>query len=55
MGDGDRNGRTRSAADAQIAAVARRHNLTLATRNLKDFGSMKVMLFDPWSNKSKSE
>jgi hypothetical protein len=49
MGDGDRTGRTRPAADAQIAAVARRHNLTLATRNLKDFGSMKVKLFDPWT------
>lgn len=54
MGDGDRTGRTRPAADAQIAAVARRHNLTLATRNLKDFESMNVELFDPWTNESKS-
>ncbi len=54
MGDGDRTGRTRAAADARIAAVARRHNLTLATRNLKDFESMKVVLFDPWTNESKS-
>jgi len=50
MGDGDRAGRTQPAADAQIAAVALRHNLTLATRNLKDFRSMSVTLFDPWSN-----
>ena len=55
MGDGDRTGRTRSAVDAHIAAVARRHNLTLATRNLKDFGAMEVLLFNPWSNESKSE
>ena len=54
MGDGDRTGRTRPAADAQIAAVARRHNLTLATRNLKDFRAMKVMLFDPWTYRSTS-
>ena len=54
MGDGDRTGPTPSAADAQIAAVAPRHNLTLATRNLKDFQSMKVVLFDPWTNESKS-
>jgi len=50
MGEGDRAGRTRPAADAQIAAVARCHNLTLVTRNLKDFRSMGVTLFDPWSN-----
>lgn len=48
MGDGDRMGRPRSAADAQIAAVARRHGLTLATRNIKDFADMGVQLFDPW-------
>ena len=40
MGDGDRTGRTQPAADAQIAAVARRHNLTLATRNARDFEVM---------------
>jgi len=50
MGDGDRTGRTRPAADAQIAAVARRHSLTLATRNVRDFQAMGVMLFNPWSD-----
>ncbi len=50
MGDGDRTGRTRPAADAQIAAVARRHSLTLATRNVGDFQAMGVMLFNPWSD-----
>ena len=48
MGDGDRVGRTRPAADAQIAAVARRRGLTLATRNTRDFAEMKVELLDPW-------
>ena len=50
MGDGDRTGRTRPAADVQIAAVARRHSLTLATRNVGDFQAMGVMLFNPWSD-----
>ena len=52
MGDGDRTGRVRSsvvAADAQIAAVARRHGLTLATRNVRDFAGMSVALLDPWA------
>ena len=42
MGDGDRLGRPKPMADAQIAAVARRHNLTLATRNTRDFAGMNV-------------
>ena len=33
MGDGDRTGRPKPMGDAQIAAVARRHDLTLVTRN----------------------
>ena len=49
MGDGDRAGWPRPMADAQIAAVARRHGLTLATRNLRDFAGMEVALFDPWA------
>ena len=52
MGDGDRTGRVRSsvvAPDAQIAAVARRHGLTLETRNVRDFAGMSVALLDPWA------
>lgn len=48
MAEGDRAGRPRSAADAQIAAVARRHDLIVVTRNAKDFTGMDVALFDPW-------
>lgn len=48
MGDGDRRGRTRPAADAWIAAVARRRELTVVTRNTADFTDMGVTLFDPW-------
>ena len=49
MGDGDRSGRVKAMADAQIAAVARRHGLTLATRNVGDFAGMSVPLLNPWA------
>ena len=48
MGDGDRTGRRPSAADAQIAAAAIQHDLTLVTRNVKDFQSFDIRLLDPW-------
>ena len=50
MGDGDRLGRPKPMADAQIAAVARRHNLTLVTRNTGDFTDMNVAILDPWTS-----
>ncbi len=48
MGDGDRNGRTPSAADAQIAALAIRHQMILVTRNEKDFSRFDLELLNPW-------
>lgn len=48
VGDGDRAGRRPSAADAQIAAAALQHDLTLVTRNVKDFRSFDIRLLDPW-------
>lgn len=48
MGDGDRAGRRPSAADAQIAAAAFQHDLTLVTRNVKDFRGFDIRLLDPW-------
>lgn len=48
MGDGDRAGRTLAAADAQIAAVAIRHDLTLVTRNVRDFRGFGMAVFNPW-------
>lgn len=51
MGDGDRNGRPKPMADAQIAAVARRHDLTLVTRNTRDFTDMDFALIDPWASR----
>jgi toxin FitB len=34
--------------DAFIAATARAHDLTLATRNIKDFQRLGLSLLDPW-------
>ena len=48
MGNGDRTGHPKPMGDAQIAAVARRHDLTLVTRNTRDFTDMDVALIDPW-------
>ena len=50
MDDGDRAGRRPSAADAQIAATAIQHDLTLVTRNVKDFRNFDIRLLDPWQN-----
>jgi predicted nucleic acid-binding protein len=48
MGAADRVGRTRAAADAQIAATALRHSLVLVTRNVSDFEGLIAALLDPW-------
>jgi hypothetical protein len=34
--------------DAFFAATAHAHGLTLVTRNIKDFGSLRIPLLDPW-------
>ena len=49
MGDGDRAGRPKPMADAQIAAIALAHDLTLVTRNHEDFAGMGVGLLNPWT------
>ncbi len=38
----------RSTVDSLIAATARVHNLTVATRNTADFEGCEVRLLDPW-------
>ena len=48
MGDGDRAGRTPAAADAQIAAVAIRHELTLVTQNVRHFQGFEMTVLNPW-------
>lgn len=44
-----RAGRPIGAFDAQIAAVCRQHEATLATRNTADFIDTGVALVDPWT------
>ena len=48
MGTNDRSGRTLPAADAQIAAIAAVHGLTLVTRNVRDFERMTDAILDPF-------
>lgn len=44
----ERTGRPISTADAQIAAICRTLDATLATRNTSDFAHTGVNLIDPW-------
>lgn len=43
-----RSGRALSAMDAFFAATAESHDLTLATRNVRDFEGLGVSLLNPW-------
>jgi toxin FitB len=36
------------AMDAFVAAIAEKHDLTLVTRNIKDFGHIGIFLVNPW-------
>ena len=42
-------GRPVAPADCQIAAIARSRDLTVATRNVRDFADMEIELVDPWA------
>jgi hypothetical protein len=44
-------GKPISPADAQIAAIVRAHNATLATRNIADFEACGIQLVNPWEAK----
>lgn len=41
-------GRTLPAIDGLLAATALQHDLTLVTRNTKDFSGLNLRLIDPW-------
>ncbi|PJK14122.1 VapC toxin family PIN domain ribonuclease [Lysobacteraceae bacterium NML07-0707] len=43
-----RAGRTLPVVDAMLAATALQHDLTLVTRNVKDFEGLGVTLINPW-------
>jgi toxin FitB len=38
-----------STADGMIAATALEHDLTIVTRNVKDFERLGVAVFSPWT------
>lgn len=42
------NGRTVHMPDAMIAATAKRHGLTIITRNIKDFDGLDLQMFNPF-------
>ncbi|MBX5151491.1 type II toxin-antitoxin system VapC family toxin [Rhizobium lentis] len=48
MGHAKRSGRGLSSMDGLIAATAVAHDLTLATRNTRDFQGLGIELVDPW-------
>jgi toxin FitB len=41
-------GRPLNVPDGQIAATALEHDLTVVTRNVKDFAGLGVTIFNPW-------
>ena len=43
-------GITLAVVDGVIAATAIEHDLTLVTRNTKDYGDLGVVLFNPWES-----
>ena len=47
-GEGEAKGRIIKMADGLIAATAVEHDLTLVTRNVKDFNDLGVRIFNPW-------
>ncbi|MEI9429335.1 type II toxin-antitoxin system VapC family toxin [Mesorhizobium sp. Cs1299R1N3] len=49
MGLAKRRGRGLSSMDGLIAATAIAQELTLATRNTRDFEGFGIELFDPWT------
>lgn len=42
-------GRALDVGDALIAGTARAHDLTVATRNVRDFEGLDVEVFNPWA------
>lgn len=48
MGNGHRDGKTPSAYDAQIAAIAIDRGLVLVTRNVSDFDQFELEILNPW-------
>jgi predicted nucleic acid-binding protein len=47
-----RKGIARNSADLLIAATADVHNLTVVSRNVRDFAGTGVIVYDPWNGKT---
>jgi predicted nucleic acid-binding protein len=45
-------GRPQSAPDLLLAATARRHELTLVTRNTRDFANTGITVYNPWTDET---
>lgn len=52
VGDRERSGAPVEGFDAQIASICRVHGAALATRNVKDFHDIGIVLVDPWRERS---
>jgi toxin FitB len=50
-GEQDSKGRTLPFADGLIAATALEHDLTLVTRNVKDFADLGLSIINPWGDR----
>jgi toxin FitB len=48
--DAQRKGSSLSAIDGLLAATALHHNLTVVSRNVSDFASTPVPVFNPWES-----
>jgi toxin FitB len=48
MANAKRRGIALHAVDGFLAAIARTHNQTLVTRNVKDFEPFGLLLLNPW-------
>ena len=48
--DARKRGRVLHLPDALIAATAKEHGLTLATRNLRDFNYLDIDIVNPWAS-----
>ena len=47
--DAKQGGLTLATADGPIAATAAHHDLTLVTRNVKDFAGLGIQIICPWT------
>ncbi|MEO7062372.1 MAG: type II toxin-antitoxin system VapC family toxin [Dokdonella sp.] len=48
QGDALRSGRALAVIDSMLAATAMEHDLTVVTRNTKDFAPLDIPLINPW-------